>query len=639
MVASLTQILREQARQVEADDSRFLSYGIYFFELEFPAEAVAADNEGAGGQTNSYIYPLVLNPESIRIVDNFTLSKTPTSNGGLYIEESGVLEKALVIRGTTGMRPRVGRVQTGAPTYPTASFNLPNTFIPARGRPTAQAAFSGQRHFQFLQDKIFRVYGDLKRAPQFSERTVMNWHNVKDEEHFRVVPERFTMTRDIRRRFLYEYEIVCAVVGLANAVTTRLIEPDRNVFDRINDAIRTVRKAVNYARAAIQDVVNFADEVNNVVRNASGVINDAAQIVQSVDDAVTAIERVGTTLVTLPLNAVRANITAIEDLSQNLTGLPFRVAQSAAQSLRRVADALDHFAFLPDIFDESPVNQLVRDANRNVNAQRSTDAQLRAAAAAPPTSVIEASRRDGTAAPGDLARLQDPLYATPAGVQVRSANAQVVQGGENIAAIAGRYLGDARRWRELAAFNQLRFPYISDAGLPNTLRPGDTILIPSEAPPQNVSRTPGIYPGDPNIDAEERVLGRDFALIEDRDDGFVDFAVDANGTDFTQTAGVGNLTQALRTRLTTERGTSPLLREMGYRPLIGLGFASADADIARIRLGEAVSADPRIDSLQAVELVPGTSDAVQVRISATVRGFREPVRLNIDANDYPLNTV
>lgn len=643
MVARLSDILEEEARQRRQDDARYLQFGIYFFELEFPSEAVTV-GPPSGGASQSYIFPLVLNPESIQVVDNFTLAKVPTSGGGLYVEESGVLERALVIKGHTGMRPRVARAYSAAPgasTYPTTAFNIPEPSFRERTSTAAFGALSGQKHFQFLQDKVFRTYGDLKRTPQFSEATTLNWHNPKDQEHFRIIPERFRMTRDIRRKFLYQYEIVCTIVGRANPRSAQLVEPDKSVFDQINDAVRTVRKAINYANAAINDIVGFVNDIEGVFRGATGIINDAIAVVNNVDSAVTAIERVGTNVATVPLRQARNAVANLENLAQNITGLPFRVEQTAAQSLRNFEDAIDHFSLLPDIFQENPVNQLARDQNRNVNAQRSTQAALQASAARRPTSATEANVRDSQAAPGDLARLQDPLYVPAEAPRVRSASAEVVQSSDSLAAIAGRYLGDARRWRELAAFNRLRFPYISRSGAPGTLAPGDEILIPSEAAPQNLTRVPGIYPGDPEAPAQERAYGRDLSLVPNRD-GTVDFAIDpaSGNTDFTEISGVDNLQQAITTRITTEQETDPLYRGLGYRPLIAIGFASADADLVRVRIGEAVLADPRISSLQDVVFEATTpADAVQVRIDAAVRGFREPVRLNLVTKNYPLNTV
>ncbi len=642
MVGRLTDILEEEARQSRQDDGRYLEVGIYFFELEFPSEAVSVGPPD-GGDTQSYIFPLVLNPESIRVVDNFTLSKTPTANGGLYIEESGILERALVIRGTTGMKPRLGRAfaqAPGGPVFPTTAFNVPNPSFRERTGRAAYGALSGQKHFQFLQDKVFRIYGDLKRTPQFSELTTLNWHNPKDQEHFRIIPERFQMTRDIQRKFLYQYEIVCTIVGPANPRDADVIEPDQNVFDQINDAVRTVRKAITYANAAVADVNGFVNDLEMTFRGATGILNDAINVIGGVNAAVTSIERLGTTVATFPLRTARNAVTRVEQLAQNLTGLPFRVEQTTAQSLRNLEDAIDHFSLLPDIFAESPVNQLARDANRALGAQRSDRTALEAAQARAPRSAQEANARDSEPAPGDLARLQAPLYTTSDTPQIQSASAQTVQSDDNLAAIASRYLGDGRRWRELAAFNRLTFPYISRAGMPGTLAPGDTILIPSEAPPQNVAQTPGVYPGDPQVPAPERTLGRDFALVPDAR-GFVDFAVDpaAGEQDFLEVAGLDNLAQGLTTRVTTEQGTDTLYKRLGYKQIVGIGFASADADLARVRLGEAVLADPRITSLRSLTLVPGPIDAVQVRIEAAIRGFREPIQLNLSGKDYPLNTT
>jgi hypothetical protein len=306
------------------------------------------------------------------------------------------------------------------------------------------------------------------------------------------------------------------------------------------------------------------------------------------------------------------------------------------QSILQMTDAAAHFSFLPEIYTQTPFRLGTNTTNSIPTPQQLFDAE-----ANPPQSIAEALAGLGGPGAGEAARVNNPLYAQTAVNPSQSASLQVVQGGDSIAALAARYLGDARRWREIAAFNSLQHPYISKGGEPNTLRPGNQILIPSLSPTQNALKTPSIFPGNPNVASVERTLGRDFRLVPDRQ-GFYDFQIDsgAGDTDFSEAAGLENLSQGLTTRVTTEQGTSTLYKNLGYKRLIGLGSASLDREIARIRMGDAVLADPRITALTGLTFLANLpADAVQVRIEAGVRGFQQPLTLTAETKDIPLNTV
>ena len=64
------------------------------------------------------VFPLVLNPQTIRKTHPFAAELTPAQEGGVVAEENGVLISDLVISGHTGMRPRLNKKE-GGPALPT----------------------------------------------------------------------------------------------------------------------------------------------------------------------------------------------------------------------------------------------------------------------------------------------------------------------------------------------------------------------------------------------------------------------------------------------------------------------------------------------------------------------------------------
>ena len=84
----------------------------------------------------------------------------------------------------------------------------------------------------------------------------------------------------------------------------------------------------------------------------------------------------------------------------------------------------------------------------------------------------------------DSTRVRAGAYDLPATLPRYTGFREVtVLFGDSLPSIAAREMSDARRWLDLALANGLKSPYISEEGVPGTLRPGQPILIPTTEPP------------------------------------------------------------------------------------------------------------------------------------------------------------
>ena len=177
--------------------------------------------------------------------------------------------------------------------------------------------------------------------------------------------------------------------------------------------------------------------------------------------------------------------------------------------------------------------------------------------------------------------------------------------------IAARELGDAARWYDIVALNNLLPPYITNslasAG-PNVIFAGSTILIPSPAPaPSGVA--------DP-----EAIFGTD-CLLQDGQ-----LTANANG-DVATISGVPNLVQALENRLETHPGDLTFHPTYGCKvyTLLGQGADQSTLQLAASFVASAIQADPRISSVEGAA-VSVTGDTVAVSATAiTVDGKKQPV--------------
>lgn len=616
---SLIKILAEDARQDTAFDDKFYQQFLYFFQLRIPIGGLNA--ELGGSEVIDNIFPLILNPQFISMSDPFTVQPTPTLDGGLFVEENGVVMRQLSIRGHTGWFPKPNRSLQASTfgTPDTASFETRGVQVPV--------ALSGQRHFQFLQDRVFRIYGDLKRDPALAKDTSLIFHNVKDDEHWLCVPQNFTLERDARRPLLYVYNIEMLVVDRAGVFAVDFSE-DKPLLDAIKDGIRTIRSAVDNVAATIQDVNGFINEIADVASGALGVIDDALNVVSAASDFLQA----GANVIAQPLNKLAQIVTDTDQVIEDLLNSPIRAAETVAQSFRNLQNAVEKFQIHPRFLDNVVQDQLIDERRRQELTTSSSRSALDTAAANPPKSATELANQGTSNLAGDKLRAQGELGVGRNEPRFPSAQERVINQEDTLPRLAARFLGDARLWRKIAALNGLRPPFIASQKLPGTLTIGDRILIPStEKPPQNQPLTT-IFGVPPDRSAEEQFLGTDLLLEPAGARGFFDMVIDTEGgsTDFKLVKGVENLKQAIRTRVTTERGTNVLYRRLGYERLVGLGIAVVDRELAAFRLGEAVSADPRIARLNGLELKASTDDAIDVEIDAAVRGLNEQVAVTAE---------
>lgn len=626
---SLIDIAREDRRQDIANDRKFWKNFVYFFELRAPTGGIA----GTPSDTiESSIFPLVLNPQTITMSDPFTVTATPTLDGGLYVEENGIISRQLTITGQTGFAPRTG--PKGAQYTQNSSFeNTEGASFRYRGKNTP-AMLSGQRHFQYLQDRVFRTYGDLKRNPNLAKDTKLFFHNPKDDEHWEVIPQSFTMNRDAARPLTYQYSIALLVVGTGEEDVEPLFpSEDTSIFNSMKDVVKTVRSAIDNANATLRDMPSeILAEIEQQVPALKGAVDLAGLVsttIPALINGASAFVEGGASLIAAPFNTV-TRITSQLDLAlNNLAGSSFRGGDTVRQSLRGMQDAIHRFGVHPQTFQSDAQRQLADERRRQELTTSVSQTALLAAEAAPSTSLRQLDGLGTGLLAGDRGRARAETGLARNEPVTRSGKQYIVTQGDTLPRLAARFLKDKTRWRQIAVLNGLRAPYISEHQLPFTRRSGDEILIPSpEAPPSELVGAAGFGIGTEATQAE-RLLYTDLRLVQSDDapQNFFDMEIDVEGgsTDFSLAAGIENLTQGIRTRLTTEQGTDVLYRGLGHKAVVGVGVQVVDEEMTEFRLVAAVQADPRIVGVRGVEFTQTQSDVIDVEMDAEVRGFGEQV--------------
>lgn len=609
--------LREVLRESALPDRKFLQDLVYYFELRVPSRMVT-------GCSPTFLFPLVLGPESYSLTEPFALVKSQTQGSGLFVEENGIIERTIRLRGHTGFRPRKSKASTG--------FSLIQT--PEAGRSFARDIrdplddISGQKHFQFLQDAVFRTYADLKRDPSTSADTQLHFHIPREDEHWEVKPVSFALDRSLEKRNLYYYDIELLVVGPSKDIAHNFSE-DKNLLDTIKDGLHMAQSAIDLVRGGLADIVNLVNDIARTIKGFSALINSITSILDTAADFVNGVAAV-----------IRAPFNVIADISNKLdTSLQAMVTStrtfpdSIVNAVRQMKDGIARLGSFPDHFETGAQHSLetIR-RGESLSTSRSI-ATLQAAAAETPPNSFQKVLALGTAnTVGDLSRSKADLEINRQLAVYQSTTEIILHRTDTLHSLAARYLGDSRLYKHIAAINSLDFPFVSEEGIPGTLKSGDRILIPSRERSPDARPIVAIFGVVPSASAEDRLLGTDFMF--ERVDGpgdLFDFVVDEEGgsTDLKTVSGIPNLEQALLSRVRTERGTDQLYHNVGVDRIIGLPIPALGPDIAGINVSQAIQADPRVNSIRRLTISQPSPDTVDLDFDVEIIGISKNTPINL----------
>ena len=477
----------EEQRQIAQFDENFVKNELYFFELRIPASV------SSSSKPINAITPLLINPESITMTEPYAVTPTATVGGGLYVEEDGVIARQLRITGTTGFKPRsaagVGFGVSASELKTTEKLSFPmRGFVYNKGFGLGPSnGQSGQRQFQFLQDRVFRLYSDLKQNPDCAANTELIFHNPKDQEHWRVVPLSFTMNRAAPRSTMYMYDIQLLVVEKAkNKAITIYQRPDNAIAQAVKDAAGAVRSAVAFAEGALKNIEGYVTAVNDVVGNITGTINSVTSAVREyerligkIQNSIQGVFNIDSSVVD-GFTALYSTGETILDAIDNWGGVKPGIynVQSSWMNLGRANDrissTLDLMGNTVGEFDQ---------LSRNINPPPTTVSisagpQSRFGVVTSASSLQGAMNQGTGIQPGDASLDRgNPQSSRPLGsINGTSVREIIVLMNDTIESIASRMTGSTQDAQAIIKLNNLRPPYISTTGIPGT--PGSRLTYP-----------------------------------------------------------------------------------------------------------------------------------------------------------------
>jgi len=653
MASSLMAFVKEKARQRITDDTDFLQRYLYFFEMRVPMEVATV------GGFLGFLFPLILPPKSYTMTEPFTVEATPTQGGGLYVEENGIVQRTIRIQGNTGFKPRPLKLRLGD-AFPAILDSSQKSY--SRELPELiMDKISGQRHFQYLQDAVFRTYADLKRDPATAAETSLIFHNPKDRESWLVVPKEFTLSRDSGNPLIYNYSIDLLVVDKADRVNADFSE-DKSIFDSIKDTLRSLKKgidlisgAVNDLTALVADIKSVVNIIDNILDAATGIIDAVTNFVEGVTELIETPYQFVESLIAMSESA-RAMVNSFNELADRARNIP----DTIDQKLAAIQDGAEIIGSYPRSFERS-VDTLIREKREQQESRRSLSNERKqdALGFGSPSTFDEVRSLGTQLTAGDVQSAEGEITTGSLVRNYRSAREVEIEDGDTMAGLAARYMGDARLWQYIAILNGLKPPYIdSQASAPlvggagvgstasgsatgsderpfsKTLGVGSKVLIPTNQMSSldlPVLPVAGVRTSEP---AENQFLGTDLLLVavgryygSSREQYDIPIDSEMGSVDVQMVAGVNNLSQAIIIRMLTDRGSDALYRDLGVHRIVSLGFTAMDMSIARFRVVDALSHDPRISSVRLNRFSQGdadsplTADQLKIDLSVGIRGF------------------
>lgn len=649
----------------------------------FPYTFSIVDSVGSATATKSQLgftdFPLPLNPSELTQDEAFAIKILPTQ-GGTVIQQNGIKYGDLVISGTTGIHPFRGA--GGASKKTGKAYFQPNdlqhksgyeVFLrlrnwfkayyqikaknPASSK-NARLIFKNFKDGEFLVVELLKF--GLKRS---ASRSFLYDYSLQ----FKILGRAQFKASEGAGGFF------AAIDNVVNTATDAL-DFARGTFLRSQDILRQIestyentvveplRKATLAAKAFTGVGTVAADvskqAISNTVSSAAALAvalglksqQDEAKVSGNIDPRIANAK--------LPTNLQKAALSQGANLILNLGGksdilMAIDSSTFPAQTLERLAQEQSDCLELPRSFFEDAIVAIMRVRDNAADKFNLGDATYNAQFDRVVSSKADATKvvtdREFELLAGFESAIQglnlllatNALFKTPYEERIAAVKAGFSDDLPSITAqpavrelrmpantdlerLALSELGDPARWIEIAEVNNLKSPFVvqnlTDT-TPNTVRPGEKILIPQPLI-EGFGSTPTVKERFINegLNAVERNLGIDFQVTED-----FDLALGNRG-DLEVVRGADNAAQAVILKLSYDQGELLEHPELG----VGLQVGSKGLPVSEIQtsLLQTLSADPRFSSVEDLQILRQGS-ALNLTFLLHVKDVDSPIPVSL----------
>ena len=402
-----------------------------------------------------------INPQSIETDEPFATVITPTP-GDFFTEKQGILLKDIVISGHTGFLPRKGIDKSIAARTFYALGRLTEAENALAKR--AYAGVSGYDSFMRLRS-LFRHYGDIHRnaSDEIRAQTRLYWVNMKDNEIWLVEPISFHGARAVPRTMVYSYNIrITTLAKGAGAFSP--VPGDFSDFKLGSvSVLSAIRNRIDDANILLQRGMGLLDSFRTIQSQISSILSVGSTISEAINNLASGAKE----FLDFPASLFAQITTGVTSIYQSAGDLAIDLPVDVLEGLCTLEQEYDNLGARLNLFAppwQAKWNHAIADFNQSYGIQGDVKAEL----------AVGLTRN----ALGE---------ATP-------------QRGEDMPQFANRILGDASRWQEIVALNELTWPYFSptaDSRMAGTVAPGDPLLVPLVGAAKNYDNMVGATAGIP----------------------------------------------------------------------------------------------------------------------------------------------
>lgn len=592
----------------------FLGKQYSIFILDTQTKKVAAGiefqnlNPAAANASPEYFFEVA--PKVQDVGEPFATKITPTQGAGKFVESHGSLIKNIMIKGTTGIRPRKSRgPASGIPIIGEAINDLTNQFqLTDQRRNISKGEQTGFDDITFLRN-IFRAYSDIKENNEFSNNILMVWRNNKDQDSWIVEPVDFKIARSSSSPLTYEYQITFQTLAPLEVALRQDVEDPlkavlavRKVFSRVQEFNQSLRRSFLIVSTQIRRLEGLG--VYAQTQLLAPIIN--------VTRGLGIVRYTGATFGVRLRNNAQVLSSELDQAIALLTGSPGVEPQDAlVRSLRRARITCSRILVEPGV-RESVGSESSGRQGRYSSAYISGGDTVARVLVSPDTG--GSSTFIGNVSSSD----------------------NIAQGkvhlGEDIRTCAGRLLGDRSSWHILAAMNNLVSPYITSDGAGDTLSPGEAILYPSQQGVSSNSINP-VHISDSEAELDDTPIqhayGRDIRLksVPVGLSDLADFYINQRG-DISTIVGVPNVNQAIVLKFSTEKGELPVHSYYGASFPVGTKSSINSVNDFRTQTEATLYSDQRVQRINALDF-EASGDVLLVAANLTLINSTDSLSLTI----------
>jgi hypothetical protein len=398
---------------------------------------------------------------------------------------------------------------------------------------------------------------------------------------FRAAPLRTGLTYEFAFKLLQKAE-----PPVINPVYRAAVTEDKSWFDK---AIEAIQNVIKFAKAILAVLEYVKDRIGQFVNQIKALVEGIAQLF---DDIMGFIESI---------------VSAPEKLAQWGKNL----AASVVASWNDMMFAVES---MTDFFEGLGADDSADDDNEAISPSVTEKSGI-------PLSTINVLNENSA---NMLAAMDTTIIAMRMGLgdSISNKSARAILPGDTLEQIATEVYGGPQYAQAIAQWNNLKPPYITNTGIPGTIRPGQLLYLPKAG-----TAIEGTLATFEPMEYGEQFYGRGLKLVS-HGDWKGDLQISGDGLGIDEVIGNDCVAQGLRVRMQTPFGEDRTFPLLGLPSAIGQITDDTNRLVFNIATAWQLRADNRVDKIDSLN-ISDNAEALKIDSSMTLKSTANQIQVAI----------